>query len=107
MTGIATGQTSNADAVRLDPEQLRALQLERLQWSVRHAYENVPFYRRAFESAGIRPDDIGSLADIAKLPFTTKNDLREYYPFGMFAVPMSDVRRIHASSGPTGRPTSG
>ncbi len=93
------------DATALSPDELRALQLERLQWSVHHAYENVPFYRLAFQSAGIHPDDIRTLADVARLPFTTKNDLREYYPFGMFAVPMADVRRIHASSGTTGRPT--
>ncbi|MFD6697883.1 MULTISPECIES: phenylacetate--CoA ligase PaaK [unclassified Microbacterium] len=105
MTEIATDRTSNADAVMLDPDQLRALQLERLRWSVRHAYENVPFYRLAFQRAGVHPDDVRSLADIARLPFTTKDDLREYYPFGMFAVPMADVRRIHASSGTTGRPT--
>ncbi|MDQ4213627.1 phenylacetate--CoA ligase PaaK [Microbacterium capsulatum] len=86
-------------------EQLQTLQLERLQWSVHHAYENVPFYRLAFQRAGVHPDDVTSLADIARLPFTTKNDLREYYPFGMFAVPMTEVRRIHASSGTTGRPT--
>jgi phenylacetate-CoA ligase len=105
MTDIATDQATNADAVHLDPERLRALQLERLRWSVQHAYENVPFYRRAFERAGMHPDDVRSLTDLARLPFTTKNDLREYYPFGMFAVPMADVRRIHASSGTTGRPT--
>ncbi len=105
MTDITTHPTTNADAVHLDPERLRALQLERLQWSVHHAYENVPFYRQAFQQAGIHPDDVRSLADVARLPFTTKNDLREYYPFGMFAVPMADVRRIHASSGTTGRPT--
>ncbi|VXB26206.1 phenylacetyl-CoA ligase [Microbacterium sp. 8M] len=105
MTDITTDQATNADAVHLDPERLRALQLERLRWSVHHAYENVPFYRRAFERAGMHPDDVRSLTDLARLPFTTKNDLREYYPFGMFAVPMADVRRIHASSGTTGRPT--
>ncbi|WP_298860502.1 phenylacetate--CoA ligase PaaK [uncultured Microbacterium sp.] len=86
-------------------ERLRALQLERLQWTVRHAYENVPLYRRKFDEAGVGPDDIRSLEDARKLPFTTKADLRETYPFGMFAVPMAEVRRIHASSGTTGRPT--
>ncbi|MBS1906662.1 MAG: phenylacetate--CoA ligase [Actinobacteria bacterium] len=109
MTATAGAATASAaassDALALDPEQLRALQLERLQWSVHHAYENVPFYRLGFQRAGIHPDDIRTLADVARLPFTTKHDLREYYPFGMFAVPMADVRRIHASSGTTGRPT--
>ena len=86
-------------------DELRAVQLERLQWSVRHAYENVPHYRRAFEAAGVHPDDVRDLADLAKLPFTTKGDLRENYPFGMFAVPREQVARIHASSGTTGRAT--
>ena len=86
-------------------EQIRELQLERLQWSVKHAYNNVDHYRLSLDAAGVHPDDIHSLADIAKLPFTTKADLRENYPFGMFAVPQSDVVRIHASSGTTGQPT--
>ena len=90
---------------RLSRAELEALQLERLQWTVRHAYENVPFYRRRFDEMGVHPDDIQQLSDIEKLPFTTKNDLRENYPFGLFAVPMEDVRRIHASSGTTGRLT--
>src|SRR3546814_9031157 len=85
--------------------ELRELQLERLQWTVRHAYENVPLYRRKFTEAGVTPDDIRTLEDVRRLPFTTKDDLRETYPFGMFAVPMDQVRRIHASSGTTGRPT--
>ncbi len=95
----------------LDPEErmsrpeLEALQLERLQWTVRHAYENVPLYRKKFDEAGVHPDDIRSLDDVVKLPFTTKEDLRQTYPFGMFAVPMERVARIHASSGTTGRPT--
>jgi phenylacetate-CoA ligase len=86
-------------------EELRALQLERLGWSLRHAYEKVPHYRRKFDAHGIRPDDLKSLANLAKFPFTTKQDLRENYPFGMFAVPMSEIVRIHASSGTTGKPT--
>jgi phenylacetate-CoA ligase len=90
---------------RLTREQLLDLQLERLQWSVRHAYANVPHYRNAFDAAGVSPSDCRSLADIARFPFTTKHDLRDNYPFGMFAVPRTDVRRIHASSGTTGRPT--
>ncbi|MFJ6651178.1 phenylacetate--CoA ligase PaaK [Microbacterium sp. NPDC091313] len=85
--------------------ELEARQLEGLQWTVRHAYENVPLYRRAFDEAGVGPDDIRTLGDIVRLPFTTKADLRDTYPFGMFAVPQSEVRRIHASSGTTGRPT--
>ncbi len=90
---------------RLDRAALEALQLERLQWTVRHAYENVPLYRAKFDEAGVKPEDIQTLADVQKLPFTTKEDLRLNYPFGMFAVPMEEVRRIHASSGTTGRPT--
>ncbi len=86
-------------------DELRALQLERLGWSLRHAYEKVPHYRHKFDAQGIRPDDLRSLADLAKFPFTTKQDLRENYPFGMFAVPMSEIVRIHASSGTTGKPT--
>ncbi|MDF2664991.1 MAG: coenzyme synthetase [Microbacterium sp.] len=96
---------ASVDPTGIPLERLRALQLERLQGTVRHAYENVALYRRKFDEAGVGPDDIRSLDDIRLLPFTTKADLRETYPFGMFAVPMSDVRRIHASSGTTGRPT--
>ncbi|GAA3759785.1 phenylacetate--CoA ligase [Microbacterium kribbense] len=90
---------------RMDHEQIRALQLQRLQQTVHHAYQNVPLYRQKFDAAGIRPGDIRSLDDVRRLPFTTKDDLRQTYPFGMFAVPMAQVRRIHASSGTTGRPT--
>ncbi|WP_369029573.1 phenylacetate--CoA ligase PaaK [Streptomyces adonidis] len=90
---------------RLDAEALRALQLERLRTSLRYAYDNVPFYRESFDKAGVRPDDCRSLADLALFPFTTKADLRDTYPYGMFAVPRDRVRRIHASSGTTGRPT--
>jgi phenylacetate-CoA ligase len=93
------------DAERMGVDELRDLQLRRLQWSLRHAYENVPHYRRAFDAAGVHPDDCRELADLARFPTTTKADLRENYPFGMFAVPDTDVRRIHASSGTTGRPT--
>jgi len=92
-------------AERLTRPELEALQLERLQWTVRHAYQNVPHYTRTLDEAGVSPDDIRSLDDVRLLPFTTKEDLRQNYPFGMFAVPMSDVRRVHASSGTTGRPT--
>lgn len=86
-------------------EDLAALQLERMRWSVRHAYENVKFYKDSFDAAGVHPDDLQSLADLAKFPFTTKQDLRDNYPFGMFAVPEEDICRIHASSGTTGKPT--
>ncbi|MFE0087880.1 phenylacetate--CoA ligase PaaK [Streptomyces sp. NPDC058991] len=90
---------------RLGRDELRALQLERLGTALRHAYDNVGFYREAFDKAGLRPEDCRSLADLARFPFTTKADLRDNYPFGMFAVEQSRVRRIHASSGTTGRPT--
>ncbi|GIF02682.1 phenylacetate--CoA ligase PaaK [Actinoplanes siamensis] len=86
-------------------DELRALQLDRLRWTLRHAYENVPFYRRTFEAAGVHPDDCRSLADLTRFPYTTKQDLRDNYPYGMFAVPRDRVARIHASSGTTGRPT--
>jgi phenylacetate-CoA ligase len=86
-------------------EDLRALQLDRLRWSLGHAYDNVPHYRRAFDEAGVRPADLQDLADLARFPFTAKADLRANYPFGMFAVPRKQVARIHASSGTTGRPT--
>ncbi|MDI3403690.1 phenylacetate--CoA ligase PaaK [Streptomyces cavernicola] len=92
-------------AERLDLDGLRALQLERLRATLRHAYENVPFYRAAFDAAGLRPEDCRALDDLARFPFTTKADLRDNYPFGMFAVDRTHVRRIHASSGTTGRPT--
>jgi len=86
-------------------DEIAALQLARLKWTLRHAYDNVEHYRRAFEARGVHPDDLHSLADVAKFPFTTKDDLRNTYPFGMFAVPRDQVVRIHASSGTTGKPT--
>ncbi|GAW91264.1 phenylacetate--CoA ligase family protein [Calderihabitans maritimus] len=86
-------------------EQLEELQLERLKATVERAYHNVPHYRRLMQEKGIEPSDIQSLEDLRKLPFTTKNDLRENYPYGMFAVPLSEVVRIHSSSGTTGKPT--
>jgi phenylacetate-CoA ligase len=85
--------------------ELRALQLKRLQSTLAHAYENSPVYRAKFDAAGVKPGDVKSLADLAKLPFTTKKDLRDAYPFGMFAVPREQIVRIHASSGTTGKPT--
>ena len=86
-------------------DQLRGLQLERLRWSLAHAYQNVAHYRAKFDAAGVRPEDLKSLADLGRFPFTIKADLRATYPFGMFAVPREDVVRIHASSGTTGKPT--
>ncbi len=86
-------------------DELQALQLKRLQWTLRHAYDHVPHYRAVFEAAGFHPNDLKSLADLARLPFTTKKELRDHYPFGMFAVPREQVARIHASSGTTGKPT--
>jgi phenylacetate-CoA ligase len=92
-------------AERMSRDELVKLQLSRLQDSLYHAYEQVPHYRAAFDAAGVHPSDCHSLADLAHFPFTTKADLRDNYPFGMFAVPAEQVRRIHASSGTTGRPT--
>ncbi len=90
---------------RASRDELAALQLERLQWSIAHAYDNVPHYRKKFDAAGVKPADVGTLANLARVPFTTKADLRDTYPFGMFAVPRENVARIHASSGTTGKPT--
>lgn len=86
-------------------DEISALQLTRLKWSLRHAYDNVPHYRASFDAAGVHPDDLQDLSDLAKFPFTVKSDLRANYPFGMFAVPRDQVARIHASSGTTGQPT--
>ena len=86
-------------------DELVALQTERLKWSLKHAYDNVPHYKAKFDAAGVHPDDLKTLTDLAKFPFTTKQDLRENYPFGMFAVPREEVVRVHASSGTTGKPT--
>ena len=86
-------------------DELQALQLERLKWSLQHAYNNVPRYKAKFDEAGVHPDDLKTLADLSKFPFTTKQDLRDAYPFDMFAVPREQVARIHASSGTTGKPT--
>jgi len=86
-------------------DEIAALQLDRLRWSLSHAYENVPHYRASFDAAGVHPDDLQDLSDLSKFPFTVKQDLRENYPFGMFAVPRGQVARVHASSGTTGKPT--
>ena len=90
---------------RASRDELQALQLERLKWSLRHAYENVPHYRAAFDAAGVHPEDLKSLSDLARFPFTDKKTLRDNYPFGLFAVPREQVVRIHASSGTTGKAT--
>ena len=90
---------------RASRDELQALQLERLKWSLTHAYENVAHYRRAFDEAGVHPDDLKTLADLSKFPFTEKKTLRDNYPFGLFAVPREQVVRVHASSGTTGKPT--
>ncbi|WP_448676161.1 phenylacetate--CoA ligase PaaK [Delftia acidovorans] len=86
-------------------DEIASLQLLRLRWSLQHAYDNVPHYRRAFDEKGVHPSDLRTLSDLARFPFTTKKDLRENYPFGMFAVPRQKVARVHASSGTTGKPT--
>jgi phenylacetate-CoA ligase len=90
---------------KFSTKKLKSLQLERLRWSLKHAYDRVPHFRRKFDKAGVKPADCRSLADLAKFPFTTKADLRDTYPFGLFAVPLDKVVRIHASSGTTGKPT--
>ena len=86
-------------------DEIEALQLGRMRWSLTHAYTNVPHYKQSFDAAGVHPDDLKSLADLARFPFTVKTDLRSNYPFGLFAVPRSQINRIHASSGTTGQPT--
>ena len=86
-------------------DEVQALQLQRLRWTLQHAYDNVAHYRRAFDAKGVHPSDLKQLSDLSKFPFTVKKDLRDNYPFGMFAVPREQVSRIHASSGTTGKPT--
>jgi len=86
-------------------DEITALQLERLRWTLRHAYENVAFYRRRFDEAGVRPEDCRELGDLARFPFTVKQDFRDNYPFGLLAVPREQVARVHGSSGTTGKPT--
>jgi phenylacetate-CoA ligase len=101
-----TPRKSDLDPIEIaSRDEIAALQLERLRWSLAHAYENVPHYRRAFDARGVHPDDLRQLSDLAKFPFTVKQDLRDNYPFGMFAVPRERIARVHASSGTTGRPT--
>jgi len=94
------------DAIeRASVDELQALQLQRMQWSLRHCYENIAFYKKRFDDAGVHPDDLKMPADLAKFPFTTKQDLRDAYPYQMFAAPLDDIVRVHASSGTTGKPT--
>ncbi|WP_050604467.1 phenylacetate--CoA ligase PaaK [Ruegeria sp. 6PALISEP08] len=97
---------ANLDPIEIASiDEIRATQLERLKWSLRHAYDNVLMYKQRFDEAGVHPDDLQQLSDLAKFPFTHKNDLRDNYPFGLFAVPRSEIIRLHASSGTTGKPT--
>jgi phenylacetate-CoA ligase len=104
-------QDLTPDRATLDPieiasiDEIRALQLERMKWSLKHACENVPMYRQRFDEKGVHADDLQSLSDLAKFPFTYKEDLRANYPFGLFAVPRDQIVRVHASSGTTGKPT--
>ena len=101
-----TPNKADLDAIEIASiDEIRALQLERLKWSLRHAYDNVPMYKERFDAAGVHPDDLQQLSDLSKFPFTYKNDLRDNYPFGLFAVPREDIIRLHASSGTTGKPT--
>ncbi len=101
-----TPQRFELEPIEIAPrEVIEELQLHRLKWSLRHAYENVPHYKAAFDAKGVKPGDLATLADLAKFPFTSKQDLRANYPYGMFAVPMNQIARIHASSGTTGKPT--
>ncbi|MFA9381323.1 MAG: phenylacetate--CoA ligase family protein, partial [Acetanaerobacterium sp.] len=93
------------DVETMGRKELEAVQLTRLKWIVSHCYQTVPLYRRKFDEAGFAPDKIKTLDDIKYMPFTTKEDIRDTYPFGMFAAPMNKIVRIHASSGTTGKPT--
>jgi phenylacetate-CoA ligase len=95
----------NEEAECMSAGEKEKLQLEKLQKVVKRAYENVPYYRKRFDEAGVKPEDIKTLKDIEKLPFTTKTDLREAYPFGMFAVPDEEIIEVHTTSGTTGKPT--
>ena len=101
-----TPKKSDLDPIEIaSRDEIEALQLERLKWSLHHAYENVPMYKKRFDEKGVHPDDLKSLSDLSKFPFTVKNDLRDHYPFGLFAVPREQIVRIHASSGTTGKAT--
>jgi len=101
-----TPAKSSLDPIEIaSRDEIEALHVERLKWSLAHAYDNVPFYKQSFDAKGVHPSDLKTLSDLAKFPFTVKTDLRDNYPFGMFAVPRDQVARIHASSGTTGQPT--
>ncbi|WP_394259397.1 phenylacetate--CoA ligase PaaK [Xanthobacter autotrophicus] len=107
LPAVSFGRTFEAGldaAERASRDEIQSLQRERLAWSLRHAYENVPFYRRKFDEAGVHPSDLRDLSDLAKFPFTVKTDLRDNYPFGLFAVPREKLLRVHGSSGTTGKP---
>ncbi|MBP9043617.1 MAG: Phenylacetate-coenzyme A ligase [Spirochaetes bacterium ADurb.Bin218] len=95
----------NKEIETMPEKKMKELQLERLKWSVRHAYDNVPFYKKKFDEAGFHPDQLKSLDDMRRIPFLTKQDMRDHYPYGLFAVPLSKVVRVHASSGTTGNAT--
>ena len=95
----------NRELETLPKDKLRKLQDERLRTLVRYVYERVPFYKNALDEKGVKPEDIRNVDDVHKLPFTKKSDLRDHYPFGLFAVPQEQIARIHASSGTTGKPT--
>ena len=100
-----TPRTIDLESIELAPvDEIREVQLERMKWSLKHSYENSPFYREQFDQAGVHPDDLKELSDLGKFPFTEKKHLRDTYPFGMFAVPRNQVLRIHGSSGTTGKP---
>src|SRR3954470_15370934 len=101
----ASGYRAELDsAERASRDEILALQTKRLAWSLAHAYDNVAHYKRAFDNAGVHPGDFRQLTDLNKFPFTVKTDLRDNYPFGMFAVPREKLVRVHASSGTTGKP---
>jgi phenylacetate-CoA ligase len=108
---MKSAESHMPDRGSLDPieiasrDEIEALQLDRLRWSLGHAYDNVAHYKQVFDASGVHPNDLKSLADLAHFPFTAKDDLRQHYPFGMFAVPREQVVRVHASSGTTGKPT--
>ena len=107
LPALSTGRSFEGGldpAERASRDEIMSLQRERLAWSLRHAYENVPFYRQAFDKAGVHPSDLRDLSDLAKFPFTVKTDLRDNYPFGLFAVPKEKLIRVHGSSGTTGKP---
>lgn len=101
-----TPRPSDLDPIEIaSRDEITALQLKRMEWSLNHAYDNVPYYRASFDATGVHPDDLKTVSDLSKFPFTVKQDLRDNYPFNMFAVPRDQLRRIHASSGTTGQPT--